>query len=84
MTGKLSKYERRLRLAAESAAEELGLIGVFEKDSPHHKVRICLPDGSVIKIALATTPRCEDATIDKVATKIRNAIMENLKQRGIA
>lgn len=80
---RLSKFERRLRLAAESAAAELGLVGVFEKSQPHHKLRVVLPDDSIIKLSLATTPRCDDTTLQNVTKKLRSAIMENLRQRGI-
>lgn len=78
----MSKYERELEQACHCAATDLGLVGQFKKNNPHHSFQMVLPDASVVKVSFASTPRNPSMTLVDVGKKIKKALMRNLQQRN--
>jgi len=77
------KFEQDLEATCIAVSGELGLVGTFEKSSPHNHFRVCLPDLSVVKITLPATPRSNVACLLSVQARIRRSIITNLESRGL-
>lgn len=80
----MKKFERDLENVCQKTADELGLVGELEIGNPHNSFRVVLPDLSVVKVSLSSTPRNPSHYLRHVRSIIRDQIQENLKQRGIA
>ncbi len=79
----MKKFERELEAECQKVATALGLVGEFEVNNPHNNFRVVLPDHSVVKISLASTPRVPDMYLRRVGAVIKARLLEHLKQRGI-
>ena len=81
---RFTKWERELKKACKRVVEdEFYLVGTFQKNNPHNILRICLPDYSVIRVNLPSTPLNEGAALTVLGKQIRRTIMHNLERRGL-
>ena len=79
----MSKFERLMETECQAVASELGIVGEFQLNNPHNVFRLVLPDQSVIKVSLPTTPRSKWVAQRTVKKRIRRVIMDALRQRGV-
>lgn len=79
----MKKFERELEAACHLVADELFLVGEFEVNNPHNYFRVILPDLSVVKCSLASTPKSPSQYLRRVPNALKRQLKEHLRQRGI-